>query len=243
MLKGKTALLVDDEELVREVLAFELRELGVLLDEASSGKEALEKVKLKSYDFIISDIRMPNGDGIWLLDEVKKINAVTPVVLFITGFADWSHEEAYAKGAAAFISKPFDLEQIVSLVETAIVPNKTKWKRKDPRFNIELDLKLKFPSCKDAISAKAINIGRGGMFIAVKENFPAIAAGIGFDIEFENQEWSPIRGKGIVRWVRKDGLLPFGIGMEFQEIAPESIDLLLDLIGNLDNKVPYIPKN
>jgi len=65
---------------------------------------------------------MPNGDGLSILDHVKKKNVFTPVVMFITGFADITLEEAFERGADAVFSKPFDRKVLMESVIRAIQP-------------------------------------------------------------------------------------------------------------------------
>ena len=60
---------------------------------------------------VVSDIRMPGGDGSELLVSIKKFNPLTPRVIFITGYADLPLEEAYQQGTEAIILKPFQRKE------------------------------------------------------------------------------------------------------------------------------------
>ena len=116
-LNGKKLLIVDDEPDLREMISFEFDLLGVNVLEASSGNEAIEVLNSNSdVDAIISDIRMPNGDGLSLLKHVAKNTNRSPFI-FISGFADLSAEEAFFHGAQSIFSKPFDLQNLVDEVK------------------------------------------------------------------------------------------------------------------------------
>ena len=123
LLQGNSILVVDDEPALREILKEELEYLGANVNEAANGHEAFELVRKTSFDAVISDIRMPGGDGVELLTRIRQGHPTMPVVMLITGFADITVEEAYAKGAAAVLSKPFDLgtltKELVRLIQKA----------------------------------------------------------------------------------------------------------------------------
>src|SRR5690348_9268687 len=93
-----TILVVDDEKELRELIAesLSLRGYSVLL--ASGGIEALEIAKKESVDVIVSDVRMPKGDGIMLLRELKKCQVPAPIIM-MSGFADITGEDAIKLGA------------------------------------------------------------------------------------------------------------------------------------------------
>ena len=78
-------LIVDDEKIIRESLAFVIKKEGYLVDEASNGKEALKKHEQHPYDIIITDIEMPEMRGMELLNEVVKKTPQTFVII-ITAF-------------------------------------------------------------------------------------------------------------------------------------------------------------
>lgn len=109
-------LIVDDEEGILEILQanFELDGFKVLC--ATGGNDALEVLKTNPIDFIISDIRMPNGDGISLLKNVKKLYPAFPIVM-VSGFAEISASEVKALGGIDLITKPADLDALIELVK------------------------------------------------------------------------------------------------------------------------------
>ena len=77
----RTILLVDDDDSLRRVVDYSLREDGFIVVAASSGEEALQVVDERSIDLVLSDVRMPGMDGMHLLERVKALKPELPVVL------------------------------------------------------------------------------------------------------------------------------------------------------------------
>lgn len=118
--KKSVVLIVDDEPSLCEILAFNLENAGYETVIANGGYQALEIVKSRAIDVIVSDIRMPNGSGIELLDSIKKIMPDKPVLLFITAYADLSVDTMYKKGAAAVLGKPVKPVELLAEIERAL---------------------------------------------------------------------------------------------------------------------------
>ena len=114
--KKYTVLVVDDEETLRDTIVFDLTRKGFTVLSASNGKTAFEWVKTTRVHLVISDIRMPGGDGLTLLEQVRAYDPSLPVVIFITGFADITEAECLAKGAQSVVPKPFDRKLLMSSV-------------------------------------------------------------------------------------------------------------------------------
>ncbi len=118
-LYGKAILLVDDEKDICDIIAAELLVSGANPVKAHDVQSALKMLDERKIDLVISDIRMPGTSGVELLDILRKRHVKTPVIL-ITGFADISEEAALAKGAYQIISKPFDLDELMSSAASAL---------------------------------------------------------------------------------------------------------------------------
>jgi len=113
-------LVVDDEEKMQHLLSIMLVRQGYSVDRAGDGVKALEMIKENPYDLVISDIRMPNMDGITLLSEMRAADITCPVV-FITAFATIdSAVDAMRQGVADYITKPFEEERILLTVERTL---------------------------------------------------------------------------------------------------------------------------
>ncbi len=118
MLK-KTILCVDDETDILELFREELQECGHRVLEATNTRDALKLFDENQVDCVISDIRMPGEDGIELAKKIKGQKSDVPVLL-VTGFADYTSEELGQIGVDAVIFKPFDLEEVITMVRGII---------------------------------------------------------------------------------------------------------------------------
>ncbi len=118
-MKGRI-LIVDDERHLRKVLAIMLTSAGYEAEEASSGEEGLKKIAERRFDAVISDIRMPGLDGLSLLARIKETEPDLPVIM-ITAFASVeSAVEAMKAGASDYVSKPFNEEQILIVLDKVL---------------------------------------------------------------------------------------------------------------------------
>ena len=110
-------LVVDDEELIRSSLAKFLERKGFRVQIAESGNNAFDIVKSQKIDLILSDVRMPDGDGPSLLQQVNALEQSRPGLMFITGYSDLSDEDLQESGAICVFSKPVDRQEILSKVK------------------------------------------------------------------------------------------------------------------------------
>lgn len=120
MAKKGSVLIVDDEEIMRDVLGTILTGAGYKADLAKTGEEALECCEQKPYDVVLIDVSMPGMGGLTALEEIVKRDA-DAVVLMITAYATFDTAiSAWEKGATGIIRKPFQNEQILSLVAKGV---------------------------------------------------------------------------------------------------------------------------
>lgn len=116
---GRRILVVDDEERICEAVKRALERSGYQVDTRLSALDALEAVRKGAPDMVICDIKMPDMDGMSLLERIKEYDPNIPI-LMITGHASIeSAVEAVRKGAQEYIPKPFSPDQIRFLVERA----------------------------------------------------------------------------------------------------------------------------
>lgn len=121
---AKTILVVDDSSSVRQVVGITLKGAGYDVIEASDGKDALTKLNGQKVHLIISDVNMPNMDGISFVKEVKKLAAYrfTPIIMLTTESQEAKKLEGQAAGAKAWVVKPFQPAQMLSAVSKLILP-------------------------------------------------------------------------------------------------------------------------
>lgn len=112
-------LIIDDERAIRRALREILEFENFIVEEAENGKEGLEKAIAGAYDIIFCDIKMPEMDGMEVLDGLTKNKVDSPVVM-ISGHGNIETAvEAIKKGAFDFIEKPLDLNRILVTVRNA----------------------------------------------------------------------------------------------------------------------------
>jgi CheY-like chemotaxis protein len=231
ILKGKTLLVVDDEPDLRDIVASELEFIGAKVFQAENILQAQKVLDDNHIDLIISDIRMPGGTGIDLLDMVKAKNADMPTVILITGFADISIEDAFNKGAEALLNKPFKLDDLIKIVvrQTSSLDDRFKEQGQSQKT-----LKIKLDQSK-------VKFGRGGLSMEFDTNGKRIDIGelIHFNFEYESEQFE---GNGICRWLRQPspGTQTAVIGLEFMNLTSQTFGQLKK-INAAKKVIPFIP--
>jgi len=114
----KRLLIVDDEEGIRESLALAFEIEGYPVYSACDGAEAWEKIQKNRIDIVISDIRMPNKDGIALLREIQKLEKAKPTVFLMSAYTEFTEQDLKRMGAVTLLRKPIDLDTLMELVQS-----------------------------------------------------------------------------------------------------------------------------
>ena len=119
-MKPGKILLADDEQIARENLAYILKKEGYEIVAVESGARALEELAKKEFDLVITDLRMPQVDGMQVLERTKELRPETEV-LVVTGYATVNTAvEAMQKGAYHYLAKPYQNEEVRILVRKAL---------------------------------------------------------------------------------------------------------------------------
>ncbi|MDP2962619.1 MAG: response regulator [Sulfurimicrobium sp.] len=121
---AKTIMIVDDSATLRQVVSIALRNAGYDVIEGCDGKDALAKLTGQKVHLVISDVNMPNMDGITFVTELKKLPAYkfTPVIMLTTEAGEDKKASGQAAGAKAWVVKPFKPEQMLNAVSKLILP-------------------------------------------------------------------------------------------------------------------------
>ena len=119
-----SVLVVDDNESIREVLAIVLSGSGYRCESAKNGVEAMQRVRQARFDAVVTDLEMPEMDGIALTRELRQQFSSLPVMI-MTGYSDDDHREtAFRAGAREFLSKPFDIPDLIRKLHGMLLGHK-----------------------------------------------------------------------------------------------------------------------
>lgn len=121
---SKTILVVDDSSSFRQVVAMALKGAGYEVVEACDGKDALSKLDGRKYNLIVSDVNMPNMDGISFVKAAKQLAAYkfTPIIMLTTEAGEEKKAEGKAAGVRAWVVKPFQPPVLLDAVAKLVLP-------------------------------------------------------------------------------------------------------------------------
>ena len=119
---SKVILTADDSASVRQMVSFTIREAGYEVIEAVDGQDALAKVSGKTVNMVITDLNMPNLDGIGLIRALRAnpVFKFVPIVLLTTESQAEKKQEGKEAGATGWIVKPFKPEQLLAVIRKVI---------------------------------------------------------------------------------------------------------------------------
>lgn len=118
----KKIMIVDDSPSMRRLLSSFLEQAGYTVAQAVDGVDALEVVGTDTFDLIITDINMPNMDGLTLVAELRKLEPtrLTPILILTTEMDMAKKAAAKESGATGWLNKPFDEERTLSAINRVI---------------------------------------------------------------------------------------------------------------------------
>jgi two-component system chemotaxis response regulator CheY len=121
---AKTIMVVDDSASLRQVVGIALKGAGYDVVEGCDGRDALTKLDGRKVNLIISDVNMPNMDGITFVKAVKQLAnyKFTPIIMLTTESQEGKKQEGQAAGAKAWVVKPFKPEQMLNAVSKLCLP-------------------------------------------------------------------------------------------------------------------------
>jgi two-component system, chemotaxis family, chemotaxis protein CheY len=115
-------LAVDDSASMRKMVTFTLKNAGYDVEEAEDGVDALNKAQLRVFDCIVTDVNMPNKDGITLIKDLRALPdyKFIPMLMLTTESGMEKKMEGKAAGATGWIVKPFDPEQLIKTLKKVL---------------------------------------------------------------------------------------------------------------------------
>jgi cyclic di-GMP phosphodiesterase len=133
-------LIVDDDQAIRDLLNEGLSDSGYRCDTACNGVEGLSKVQSNGFELVVSDIDMPEMDGVQLLQEIKKVRPDTEIIM-LTGIVDVETAiQSMRLGACDYLTKPFNLAEVRITVERAL--EKQRLLRENREYQKTLEIKV-----------------------------------------------------------------------------------------------------
>lgn len=117
----KRVLVVDDDEVLRNMLIDTLSSLDYLPLAAENGEKAWQILQQEHFDLIITDIKMPYMDGISLMKKIKEKELKTPVIMITAYSSAYPEDKALIEGADGYLSKPFRIEKIDELMRNLLL--------------------------------------------------------------------------------------------------------------------------
>ncbi|MFP5228967.1 MAG: response regulator [Acidobacteriota bacterium] len=118
----KQVLTVDDSASVRQMVSFTLRHAGYGVTEAGNGREGLSTARGQKFDLVITDLNMPEMDGIEMIAGLRQLPgyAYTPVLMLTTESQPEKKDAGRKAGATGWIVKPFQAEQLIAVIQKLV---------------------------------------------------------------------------------------------------------------------------
>ena len=113
-------LIVEDQSELRELVKNFLGDYGYVVDEAEDGEEGYHKINMNSYDCLILDINLPKLDGLEIAKKVRKEGKSVPIIMLTARSEIYDKIEGFDNGADDYITKPFDMKEILARVEAVL---------------------------------------------------------------------------------------------------------------------------
>jgi putative nucleotidyltransferase with HDIG domain len=214
--RGKI-LLVDDEEAIRKILKSVLETEGYVVHVADNGKTAQDLLGLEDFKVVISDIRMPETNGLKLLAFIRSSCPALPVIL-MTGFSELVEAKAaYEQGAKGFLAKPFKRDELLNAIKSACSPAKAS------ACSVNADLAFDDSFCRigidQFISGKTINFP---IFIRLGSDKYAKIAHQGEDIELKRMQLFKEKGVEYLHLKKEDFAKYVGFNLSLTKAARKS---------------------
>lgn len=190
----KTILIVDDEEDLRDALAFDFKRQGFDVLLAENGQVAYKIIQSKPVSIVLSDVRMAGGDGVELLRNIKSSHSQIPVVLS-TGFAEIGIDEAYNIGAHSVLFKPFERKALKETVQAAM----QSFEEKIDSFILPDAVSLMELELNQDHSELAIKFGKYGMSFYFDKS--KIKDKSYLTIKYQSSDFGSLKITGLVKFV------------------------------------------
>jgi DNA-binding NarL/FixJ family response regulator len=238
--RSPKVIVVDDNQVMCDLLVSSLEKYGIKVTGVTAPEKVLELLEVDRYDCVISDIRMPNMDGVELLEKIRGSHPLWPFVILVSGHHDYNTEELLNFGAVDFVSKPFKVDEIYSLISNYYIDDLVERNR-----SMLMDKDIHYDFNDSVIDLNIVSIGTGGVFISFKNNPELRNSEIGkvydFTVQIGETE-SYINVAGEVVWKKDEESENPGVGVRFLSMTEKIDSFIKDYISK--NKVQsFIPNS
>lgn len=233
----KSILIADDDLILSQNFAFYFSDRFNVLT-ASDGREALSVLMENKIDLLITDIEMPDIDGIELIYQIRLIDQQLPIIV-MTGFGTKDIAiKALKMGVIDFVEKPFKPEVILKVIQQVFD------RRREFRITLNTQLKVDDNKVFEMITT---NISREGIFVETSHPIQ-LDETIEFKLKLV-EHYPEIHGRGVVKWLRENNQHSTGMGIKFLELYGQSKEIINNFIEirfrkqllNSDNIQQYAP--
>jgi CheY-like chemotaxis protein len=230
-------LVVDDDQELCELISESFSLLGCQVTKAATGRQALACLSKNSFKIVITDIRMPDGDGMSLLDSIRLKHNTEPHVFMVSGYTDFSVEQVLDHGADGLFAKPFGAAVLRETVVKAIMPvadrlqmvpsesPRSCWKLETGAKNLTQNFKL----------------GNRGFSWSLPSFTSLPDEMVAFSVVVDQKVY--LEGVGRVRWARQADNGSWRSGIEFMYLEDRCRNSILAEIAKLNTKasIPAFP--
>lgn len=140
-MKEKVAvLIVDDDEEARKTLSFIFKKKGCEIETAGTGKEAIEKAQRKFFNVALLDIRLPDMEGVKLLEPLKKIHPLMAMIMVTAHASLETAVSALNKGASFYITKPLNMDEVLSIIREVLEKQRLAMENRQLLLEVQREL-------------------------------------------------------------------------------------------------------
>lgn len=241
-----SVLIVDDEPDITELFESEFQEFGFSTFCAADIHAAKIILQSNTIDVVLSDVRMPGGNGMELLKWVRAHCPPSLIFLIMTGYSDVSLAEALSLGAHGLFAKPIDLEKVIGYTRACIElrQDTENENRRSTRKQVHFTGSITPAGESTPIAATLLDLSRGGFFVSCEneEIYPGME--LDFCLKFYVTRRFEISGRAIIRWMKPlpanlaqsstNSTRTFGAGAKFLYVDENSKEALLSILTILE---------
>jgi CheY-like chemotaxis protein len=234
-LEESSVLVVEDEPILLEMTSHWLERESARVLSAENGMVGLEKIVSEHVDLIVTDVRMPQLDGLSLLKKLKSQGISVPSILCIGSASEVSIRDAYDLGVEATFKKPVIRQELIGAAKRILVEKESVW-RSLWHGETSPVLSTVFGSLDSALRLGQIAFGRGGFCIESGGSWQEGPVQLAIDFAADARRLS---GHGFIRWLAP---LERKVGVEITQLDNASFDWVLHQTRQ-NSTVSFVPRN